>query len=621
MLRIQELMQRDIDDDRVKNEIVPYLRIPASHTSARFFPPVLVALVPHADQKLLERYPKPALTSKGGFPRVEDKQEELFYEEREYGSAFSVRIPLTDEHAVLETDAMFHGTELRWNRDTLHLLVLDGQHRLVALKAALGLLSEEELARGYEKSKLTEDELSRLSFSSLPITIIFPPMLWEGNSAADGLSLVSIFREVFVDVNKNAKPVSIARNILLNERDLISIFAREVIQGCVTESSLPKNKVLTSGIPLYSFEWEPLEGTELKILDTRAISSVAVLKQCLDRMFLRSDDDQDTFRTMLEAEEGDKSLDPTIKKQSGIMIPALSTTSFARWQRNELVDRFKRKWMPSIMHLLRNLYPAEDLIAETENKRLALAHQYGRNPLNQVPKHALEFLLGTRSDQQQIRLIARSKSQRIGRFDPHSCALAEKEISREFFSKQLRELRSGPFPRIFFSNVGQAQLFEFVFWTLRQNAVEGTQVLTFVERFVEAFNEAFATDNGNDRLFSNEAEWNQPVIDRLGTQEHRQKHIAALLKLSLCFVNKDGTFARLFKNYGTVRDSLCEQAFTAVRENLILRFRSKFRYLPKIQEIANVTERDKVLERDSSKAAEKALSKLDRFLSPERKEN
>src|SRR5262245_23516964 len=58
LLKVRELIQRDIDDARVRADIVPYLRPPGGDTHPRFFPPIVAAVLPGPrDQPLERRYP------------------------------------------------------------------------------------------------------------------------------------------------------------------------------------------------------------------------------------------------------------------------------------------------------------------------------------------------------------------------------------------------------------------------------------------------------------------------------------------------------------------------------------------------------------------------------------
>lgn len=62
---LSSLLQRELDDDRVANELVPYLR--GVNTAVGFFPGILVALVPQGFLRSQEAaaYPRPSAEREG----------------------------------------------------------------------------------------------------------------------------------------------------------------------------------------------------------------------------------------------------------------------------------------------------------------------------------------------------------------------------------------------------------------------------------------------------------------------------------------------------------------------------------------------------------------------------
>ena len=94
-------------------------------------------------------------------------------------------------------------------------------------------------------------------------------MIHDGNAdLGDQDALLPVFKQLFVDINKNAKIVSESRNILLNERDAIAVFTRNIIDSFVVESKLPKTEpVSADDLPLYAFEFESPEKKEWQIND------------------------------------------------------------------------------------------------------------------------------------------------------------------------------------------------------------------------------------------------------------------------------------------------------------------------------------------------------------------
>jgi len=61
-ISFEELIQRDIDFERVDKEIVVYLE--SGHDSVRFFPPLLASLVPIEGGRPIERYQSVTIWSK-----------------------------------------------------------------------------------------------------------------------------------------------------------------------------------------------------------------------------------------------------------------------------------------------------------------------------------------------------------------------------------------------------------------------------------------------------------------------------------------------------------------------------------------------------------------------------
>jgi hypothetical protein len=623
-LRIQELMQRDIDDVRVRKEIVEYLRLTPGHNDARFFPPIVVAVLPKSiggthNSTFSPRYPAPTFTAQGRFPQTFDANDQNFYEERVYGSAFEIRIPIPFEGASVEEAAVYHGADFGWHRDFVELLVLDGQHRLLALQAALGLLPKEEEIRGYEDCRLTETERIDLGFNSVSACIVFAPQVYEGNSNLGGVSLISLFRQIFVDVNKNARPVSRSRNVLLSQRNLLHLFTQQVLEeSLVPEKRLPKQRVASHDeFPLYCFEWDPDERTESRITDPRAVSSVEVLNQIVNQLFVGGKDGFDLFRSQLNIEEGDRKIDPKAAKEKGVPVSSLHPENFSSWQRAEILRRFSDRWRPALAMLLRGLYPAERLINRLEEKRLELVKEMRRERQNDYARLALEYLLGTRSDQSQIKLIGDRNERTVGRYETAVCRQVLKTLERDFFRSEIKKLKTEGFERLFFSHLGQVQLFIFVFRTLAENLPAPPDRLSLAQAFVADFNATFHQFPKRQRLFDGNAVWNSSVINRLGTQEYKRNHVLGLFKLSLLLFSNKGKLAKLFgSKFDAIKETLSESGHIQVTLSLRARLKEQLKYSPEVTDIVDPARRDQALERLAERGASQATRKLDELLRP-----
>jgi hypothetical protein len=124
-LGFDDLMQRDIDDGRVSTELIPYLLEPGQ--AVKFFPPIVAVIVPVGPQKqLLNSYP--AITEEeiadNGFTRKIQRsgpkgKESFEFEQLEVGGD------------ILE----FDNARLRINTNRCKIVIVDGQHRAMALLA------------------------------------------------------------------------------------------------------------------------------------------------------------------------------------------------------------------------------------------------------------------------------------------------------------------------------------------------------------------------------------------------------------------------------------------------------------------------------------------------------
>lgn len=626
VMTVRELMQRDIDDRRVREEIVGYLRPTSGGSAAKYFPPltlaVLVRETARADAPLGERYPSPHVSDDGRFPRTFDQDDQVHYEERFYGNAFGLRIPIPEEDADVEAgEALFHGAELCWNRDLVDLLVIDGQHRLVGLKAALGELDAEDLARGYEKVAFSQEELDQLGLHSIAVSIVFPPEMHTSNADLQPNDrLVSVFRQVFVDVNRTAKRVSESRNILLDESDLIAVFTRSVVESFLTEGDLPDDQIVSEDkLPLYAFEWESPEKKEWQINDRRGVCSVGLLYRLIEAILLGEGRDSDRFRNELAIDEGDPKLDPGVVGRDGVLPSDLSPGRFAGWQREVLVERFAERWQIALVTLLRRLYPAARLVEALENQRIELNRQITQEPQDDVARRALDYLIGTPADQEQIEYVAQNYEYRVGRLDPESCARALSIIRDELLTKIDEELRGKPFARLFFSNLGQTELIRFVFCTLDSNLPSGEEIdrATIAEAFVTDFNGSFEQQGPRLGLFDSEKEWNNLVIHTLGTQSFKHTHVSGLLGLSLSFFDEEGAVGRMFasgEDWNNVRRHLYNEAVESLRKGLAGRLPYQFRYEPDITAISDEAKRRKAIDERVEKRATQILDMLNGFM-------
>ena len=170
---LDDAIQRVLDESRVKTEIVEYLK----HQPHRFFSSIVVAAL-EGDPVF---YPVEV---------TEDPRFALFHDDRRLNEAFGV--------------LKFDGTQKYY--------ALDGQHRLSAIKTLLTRNdpTSDDAPQGFEN-----DEFS--------VIVIVP------NQEDSNETFMQKYRRLFSNLNRYAKPMDQATNIIMDEDDTFAILTRRLI--------------------------------------------------------------------------------------------------------------------------------------------------------------------------------------------------------------------------------------------------------------------------------------------------------------------------------------------------------------------------------------------------------
>jgi len=244
-LKFKELLQRDIDDHRVAHEMVPYILGEFNSKEATFFPPILAIFLPNAAKDGDAQIPR--ITEN---PEVHNGSNWLVTE-----SDLLFRLKrFSNEQGVTNSDIPL--AELEWNSQKAKLVVIDGQHRLMAM-LAIHRTHHNEWRDGLTYKRIYEDSvrnsIARVGFLrdlEFPVTIlVFPELSGEKTT-----KLYSAARKIFLDVNKGAKSPTQSRLILLSDSDITNIFVRELLETIRTEdqsdSVTGKPDESTADVPL-----------------------------------------------------------------------------------------------------------------------------------------------------------------------------------------------------------------------------------------------------------------------------------------------------------------------------------------------------------------------------------
>lgn len=334
-LSIEELFQRDINWTRVLRKIVPYLR---NASAPQFFNSLTIALLPVKDN---------ALTSYGaaeGWAPPELAHTDGFTATKAFG-------PITCGYWsewVSHTHGSAHTGQLAWNKDQVCGVAIDGQHRLAAIKTLI-------------------EEGSAQADSTVPVLLlVLHPALGYREPAAHA-SLIDTLRKLFIDLNKHARTVSRARQILLDDRDPASLCVRAVVGNELCEG----HHELTADpptLPLTLVDWH---SEQAKFDDGPYLTTILGLDWIVATLLAVK-----PFENPLGFDESEKLIDRLERKLAIDLSEARQRlTDCRRYERpfgfreegpDELArieDGFRRQWAKALMTLLTEFKPYRELVS------------------------------------------------------------------------------------------------------------------------------------------------------------------------------------------------------------------------------------------------------------------
>ncbi|AXI78528.1 hypothetical protein C7M71_014915 [Peterkaempfera bronchialis] len=267
-LDFNQLLQRDLDDHRVAINLIPYL-LKQKSTGPAFFPPIVAVLLPFQKKRPTAF---PALDA----PRPVDHDEAPWQEERA-GNAFRV-------HRLLDSDGELHGANLGklwWNESESSLVVLDGQHRAMALLAIERTLSRTWHGSGaqfrpfYEhqvEHLLSEHQVSEVDLAKIEVPVT---VCWFPDETGESARPHEAARKLFVDVNKEARPPSESRIILLSDGELSNVLTRSMLSALRGRSD--------DYLPLYAVEYDNPEVNTSRPARWSVMTNIHLLKMAVNR--------------------------------------------------------------------------------------------------------------------------------------------------------------------------------------------------------------------------------------------------------------------------------------------------------------------------------------------------
>ena len=310
--RIQDLFQRDVDNERITEGLLPYL-IEQDHI--KFFNPLTLTVLPMDED---------GYTTLKQMPRIlenEYDENELHWTSLEREGFFRVSW-IDDEDAY---------ARLEWNDKKARLVAIDGQHRLSALKR-------------FQVNEATEGHRDFLKWR-IPIVVVS----FRAIQSAEPPSVLDVVRNIFVYINSEAHKVNEARKILLSDQSINNICTQELIQAAHSNDS--EEETNPDAIPLLFYDWRGEEINTQAVESQVSVKSVKEINNWFDYYILGEDFESDQKNALKVV--------PTNKLNAAFVDKKLNY-DHVRLARKQ----FESVLLPALSHLLENFTPYKNYVAQ-----------------------------------------------------------------------------------------------------------------------------------------------------------------------------------------------------------------------------------------------------------------
>ena len=327
---LEELFQRDISWDRVKSDLVNrYLK---DRNKLSFFNSLTIALLPQNGFTIEEYYGEPESKPAGRKGNWERKDVGNICVEYLTGAGIGV---------------------IRWHKERIFPVAIDGQHRLAALK------------KYYEQKKETLiPSSSELDTKISLILLILDERV--GFKRKSHKSIIGTLREIFIDLNKNARNVPRSRLILLEDQNIQSLCVRTLLPQKAKQSSLDV-------LPLPIVTWRNAETKfDTGYSVTTVVNLDEIVSYCLNRASLERIDPLDErqikqyidkITAKLELEQETRQ---SITNRLQWCIDRSEPFSFEKEHVDAFQDAFRRQWASHIIRVFREFSPYKKYLLKAE---------------------------------------------------------------------------------------------------------------------------------------------------------------------------------------------------------------------------------------------------------------
>lgn len=307
---IRQLFQRDIDSERVGKDIIPYF---LDSAMTKFFNPLTIAVLP--------------INSLGSFASDNSEVECEPNSDTEFGRAFALE---SFYRVSFDVDGPWALVE--WNSSNVKLIAIDGQHRLAALKRIYGM---------YQKDP-ADKRIVASDFSNWVIPIVLVTVGHKDAKDSNSGALLERTRNIFVTINKQAKPPSRTRTILLNDFSVLAVACQEVLDCCAAH-----------GASLALFNWREYKDEDRPGVST-FLMTVDELEDIL-KEYMLGEDSESHFGLELSQDQREA----LFWKDANYSLTNLNDAGEIR---SLIKKRFGETVLPAFFFILREISPYSDYI-------------------------------------------------------------------------------------------------------------------------------------------------------------------------------------------------------------------------------------------------------------------
>lgn len=339
---IEELFQRNIDWGRVEKSITPWLQ---DSRNPQFFSALTVVLIPYSkESKSLvyseiqqNQWDPPSLEANLTGKKIQSGpiNIEFFRDFQEFGTQNSLQ------------------GRLAWNLDQAFAIAIDGQHRLAAIK-----------------SVVKRDEYQDFKKMRIPVNvIIFDEKIGFKKPDNEEFNALKLMRKIFIDVNKHAKEVKRARQLLLDDVTPQALALRSLMQDALS-NSLDTNPDVDEKLALSIVDWHK---DDAKFEGGPYLTSVLSLDEHVSTLIGANQPakptDHDKYEKYISALS--ENIDVDLSKSKEILKyvrPDFRPFSFALEDLQQIKSNFPAIWLPTVREIFFNLNPYKELLQTRKAK-------------------------------------------------------------------------------------------------------------------------------------------------------------------------------------------------------------------------------------------------------------